>query len=68
MSKRITTYMGKAYYVNVRYDRDLDEYVARLHRLSDNKIIGEYFTEDLGEALMTGEAMFNKAENAKTIS
>ena len=63
MSKRITTYFGKAYYVNIRYYPELDEYVAKLFRTSDNEPIGEYFTDDLGEALMTGEAMLNKAEN-----
>jgi hypothetical protein len=67
MSKRITTYMGKAYYVNVRYYPELDEYVAKLFRLSDNEVLGEYFTEDLGEAMMTGEAMLRKAESATFI-
>ena len=67
MSKRITTYTGKAYYVNVRYYPELDEYVAKLFRLSDNEVIGEYFTEDLGEAMMTGEAMLRKAESADFI-
>jgi hypothetical protein len=67
MSKRITTYMGKTYYVNIRYYPELDEYVAKLFRLSDNEVIGEYFTDDLGEAMMTGEAMLRKADTADFI-
>jgi hypothetical protein len=67
MSKRITTYTGSKYYVNVRYYSDIEEYKATLYRLADNDIIGEYFTDDLGEALMTGEAMLKRAESATII-
>ena len=68
MTKRITTYTGKAYQCTVRLDRELEEYVAKLYRIADNHLIGEYFTEDINDALQTAEAMFNKAENAKHIS
>ncbi len=67
MSKRITTYTGHKYMCTVRYYSDIDEYKATLYRLADNDIIGEYFTEDFGEAVMTAEAMLKKAESATII-
>lgn len=68
MSKRITTFTGTKSLVNIRYQSDLDEYVCRLYLIGNDEVIGEYFTEDLSDALQTGEAMFNKAENATKIS
>jgi len=67
MSKRITTFTGTKALVNVRYQSDLDEYVCKLYLIGSDKLIGEYFTEDLSDALQTGEAMFNKAESATKI-
>lgn len=68
MRKLITTFTGTKALVTIKYSSNLDEYVCRLYLIGNDEVIGEYFTEDLGDALQTSRAMFNKAENATKIS